>query len=111
MTQRASPVDDLTAVLERLRLHQAGARSPSEVTQAQVELLLARIASLTDTLRGTEWNDASRAAARLLLADLAMVEAQFRGNANAIGERLTGTLENVRRILEQTADGKLATIP
>ncbi len=104
MGEPASPVDDLTAVLQRLHLHQAGTRSPSEVTQAQIELLLARIAALTETLRGAESNESSRIAARLLLADVAMVAAQFRGNTNALGERLTRVLKNVRLTLESTAD-------
>lgn len=97
-------IDDLTALLRRLRLHEAGTLSPSEVTQAQVELLLARIASLTETLRGAESNEASRTAAHLLLADLAMVAAQIRGNTNALGERLAHVLENVRLTLKRAAD-------
>ena len=111
MPERASSVDDLTTLLQRLRLQQPGAKSPSEVTQAQTELLLTRMSSLTDTLRVAEWNDTSRAAARLLLADLAMVTAQFRGHATAIGEKLATTLEQVRADLERTSDGKSATIP
>ena len=104
MAERALQIDDLTAVLRRLRLHEAGTLSPSEVTQAQVELLLARIASLTETLRGAASNEASRTAAHLLLADLAMVAAQVRGNTNALGERLTHVLANVRLTLESAAD-------
>ena len=103
MPERAS-IDDLTALLQQLRLQQPGAKSTSEATQAQIDLLLARIALLTDTLRDAEWSEPSRAAARLLLADLAMVSAQFRGNANSISERLAGTLETVRLILERTAE-------
>ncbi len=109
--ERASSTDDLTALLQQLRLQPPGAKSPSEVHRAQTDLLLARISSLTDTLRGAEWNDSSRAAARLLLADLAMVSAQFRGQATAISEKLAATLESVRADLERTADGKFATIP
>lgn len=102
MPERAS-IDELTALLQQLRLQQPGAKSPAEVAHVQTDLLLARMASLTHTLRAEEWNDTSRAAARLLLADLAMVAAQVRGNATAIGERLAGTLENVRVSLEKTA--------
>ena len=109
--ERSASIDDLTALLQELRLQRAGAQSPAEVTQAQTHLLLARITSLTDTLRGAEWNDPVRAAARLLLADLAMVAAQLRGNATATGHELTGTLERVRAALERSADGKPATIP
>ena len=104
MAERASQIDGLTAVLQRLHLHQAGTQSPSEVTRAQVELLLARIASFTPALRAAESNESSRIAAHLLLADVAMIAAQFRGNTNALGERLTRALENVRLTLESTAD-------
>lgn len=104
MAERASQIDDLTAVLRRLRLQEAWTQSPSEVTQAQIELLLARIASLTETLRGAASDGSSRTAARLLLADLAMVAAQFRGNTNALGKQLTHVLENVRLTLESAAD-------
>jgi hypothetical protein len=104
VAERASQIDGLTALLQRLRLHQAGTQSPSEVTQAQVELLLARIASLTGALSGAESNESSRIAARLLLSDVAMVAAQLRGNTNALGERLTRVLENVRLTLESSAD-------
>lgn len=111
MPDPASPAGDLTALLQQLRLQQPGAKSPSEVHRAQTDLLLARISSLTGRLRSDGWDDSSRAAARLLLADLAMVSAQFRGHATAIGEKLAATLDNVRADLERTADGKSATIP
>ena len=94
---------DLTAVLQQLRLHQAWTQSPSEITQAQVELLLVRIAVLTEALRGAESNESSRSATRLLLADVAMVSAQFRGNTNALGERLTRMLEHTRLAIESVA--------
>ena len=109
--ERTSSIDDLADLLRQLRLQQPGAKSPSEVNQAQTDLLLTRISSLTDTLRGTDWNDTSRAAARLLLADLAMVTAQFRGHTTAIGDRLARTLENVRAALEPAADGEPVTLP
>ena len=102
MPERASQIDDLTAVLQRIRLHQAGTQPPSEVTQAQVELLLTRIASLTEILRGGGTDASARTAARLLLADAAMVTAQFRGSANEVGERLAGVLEHVALTLEST---------
>lgn len=105
MAERASAAHDLTSLLQQLRLSQADGKSPSEVTQAQVELLLARIASLTDVLRGAaESSGTFRVAARLLLADLAMVAAQFRGNTNARGERLTRALDEARLALEHSAD-------
>ena len=94
---------DLPAVLRQLRLHQAGAQSPSEITQAQIELLLVRIGVITEALRGAEPNESSRSAMRLLLADVAMVSAQFRGNTSALGERLTRMLEHTRLALESVA--------
>ncbi len=110
MPEPRTSLDDLTALLQQLRLQQPGAKSPAEVAQVQTDLLLARMASLTDTLRAAEWNDTSRAAARLLLADLAMVAAQLRGNATAIGERLDGTLESVRVSLEKTVGDRTTII-
>lgn len=110
MSEPRASVDELTALLQQLRLQQPGANSPGEVARAQTDLLLARMAALTDTLRVAEWNDTSRAGARLLLADLAMVTAQLRSNAVATGEGLTTTLEHVRQALEQTAGDERATV-
>ena len=115
MSEPRASIDELTALLQQLRLQQSGGKSPTEVAQAQTDLLLSRIASLSDTLRdtqgGAEWNDASRAAARLLLADLAMVAAEVRGNATALHEQLTATLDDARIALERTAGDQRATIP
>ena len=96
---------DLSLVLQQLRLQQADGKSPSDVTQAQVELLLARIAALTDELRGAHPSETSGATARLLLADLAMAAAQFRGHANELGERLTRALDNARLALDDRGQG------
>lgn len=102
MAERASAIDRLAALLQQLRLQQADGKLPSEVTQAQVDLLLARIASLTEALRGAaEQNATFRVGARLLLADVAMVAAQFRGNTNAFGERLTRALESAQQALDR----------
>lgn len=104
MAEGASPIDRLAALLQQLRLQQAEGQAPSEVTQAQVDLLLARIASLTEALRGSSDSSAAfRVTARLLLADVAMVTAQFRGNTNAIGERLTRAMENAQLALNRSA--------
>lgn len=97
-------MDDLAVVLQQLRLQRAEAHSPSEVTQAQVELLLARIASVTDALRGARPSETSGAATRLLLADIAMATASFRSHANEVGIRLSRALEDARLALERTAD-------
>lgn len=99
---RSPPSDDLTALLERLRLQPAGPASLSEVNRAQLDLLLARIASLTDALRGAPSDETSRLAARLLLADLGLVAAQFRGRANDIAGALTRALDGIRCGLEST---------
>lgn len=90
---------NLTALLERLRLQPAGARTPSEVTQVQLDFLLARIGSLTETLRATTSDDAARLASRLLLSDVALVAAQFRGDANAISQSLSKALEGLSAAL------------
>ena len=99
---RASPSDDLTALLERLRLQPAGAASLSEVNRAHLDLLLARIASLTEALRGAQSDETSRLAARLLLAALGLVAAQFRGRANDTADALTRALDGIRSGLEST---------
>lgn len=102
MPDHTAPSDDLTALLERLRLQPAGAAPLSEVNQAQLDLLLARIASLTEALRGAQSDATSRPAARLLVADLGLVAAQFRGRANDIANALTRALDGIRDGLEST---------
>lgn len=73
--------------------------------QAEIELLLARIASLSETLgNATQSTETFRVAARLLLADVAMVTAHFRGNSNTLSERLTRALEDAQLALERTVD-------
>ena len=98
---RTSTAEDLTALLERLRLQPAGASTPSEVTRAQLDLLLARIGSLTEALRNADRNETTRLASRLLLSDLALVAAQFRGSANAMSASLSHALEGLTRALAQ----------
>jgi hypothetical protein len=97
---RTFTADDLTALLERFRLQQAGAKSTSEVTQAQTDLLLGRIASLTDALRTAESGDTADLASRLLINDLALVAASLRARANEISASLTLALEGVRGELD-----------
>ena len=105
MAQHASPVHGLSAVLQQLPLQHADRKSPSEVTQAEIELLLARVASLSETLGGaTQSTETFRTAARLLLADVAMVTAHFRGDSNTLSERLTRALEDAQLALERTVD-------
>ena len=97
----ASRSNDLTVLLERLRRQSAGAASLPEVHQTQLDLLLARIASLTDALRGAPSDETSRLAARLLLADLSSVAAQFRGRANDIAGALARALDGLSSDLEK----------
>ncbi len=109
MSQRAADLNaDLTALLQRLPLQAAGASTPADATQAQVELLLGRIAALTDALRSDAAGEVPAPATRLLLADLAMVASQFRGHTTPLSQRLTDVLEQVRITLDKTAaDGPI----
>jgi DNA anti-recombination protein RmuC len=87
---------DLTRLLERLTVERGQAQSPAQAADAQVERLAARITLLTEALRGAEASDASRLAARLLVADLAQVTAQFRGRTNGIRAALESAVEEMR---------------
>jgi hypothetical protein len=105
VVERGSGADDLTTILKQLQLQRADGKSPADVTHAQVELLLARIASLTDALRGApQSGDASQITARLLLADVAMVAAQFRGTTTSLNEQLLRALERARLAIENARD-------
>ena len=81
------PTDDATALIERLTMLPAGLKSASDSMQA--DLLFARVASLTDALRGAGSNETARLAARLLLADLCLVSTRFRGQTTALDDMLT----------------------
>ena len=91
--------DDLTQLLERLSVERAGARTSVQAEDAQVEMLCARITLLTDALRDAEASDAARLAARMMLADLAQVTAQFRGRANGIRASLEAAVHDMRAAL------------
>src|SRR5687767_13378847 len=82
--------DDLAALLDRFPVERMGAKAVADVTEAQLQTLLARIAALTDALRDTQGGDAERLAARILVADLATVVGQFRGRANTLRATLAG---------------------
>ncbi len=57
-------------------------------------MAFARISALTDLLRANgSSDDATRLAARLLLADLGMVSAWFRGEANEAASALARVLD------------------
>ena len=92
--------DDITALFERLDVQRAGARTSSEIADAQIELLLARVATLTVALGAAPPNDAAHLASRVLLDDLAMIAAQFRSRANAMRASLTNALDDLREALE-----------
>ena len=102
VSDSASTVADLTALLERIRLQPAGAKTPAEVNRVQLDLLLARIGLLTEALRGAAGNETTRLATRMLLADLALVAGRFRGDTNATSAALSGALEGIARALAQS---------
>lgn len=102
MPDREFTATDLIALLERVPLA-TPARSLAGIRQAKLELTLARVASLTDALRGAEPTDASRVAARLLLADLADVAAQFRTGIREISDALTSAADGLHAVA--SADG------
>ena len=95
-----SPIDDLRALLLQLRLPAPDSKTASDAARAQLDLLLARITALTESLRTAPLDGAFDSAARLLLADLAMVAGQFRGQATELGERLAHAVERARVALE-----------
>ena len=70
-------LDELTDLYERFRLEPPGEKASPEITHAHVQLL-ARVAALTDALRGAESNGPARLAMRVTLNDLAVIADQFR---------------------------------
>lgn len=95
---------ELIAVLERFQLRPASVPAVDAAAQGQVELACARIAALTDLLRrDTAWDETSRLTARLLLADLGAVSAQFRAGANQSAAAVTQVLDSIRTLLDRTA--------
>ena len=100
MSNPGFTADDLTTLLERLDVQQSRAGASSEIAAAQIDLLLARIATLTVALGTVPSNDTAHLASRLLLDDLAMVAAQFRGRAGSMRASLTSALDDLREALE-----------
>lgn len=80
-------------------MERAAGKGASEVGDAQLQLLLVRVAALTDALRNAAPNDAARAATRLLIADLSSVAGQFRGRANTIRASLAEAEKGLRDAL------------
>jgi hypothetical protein len=97
VSPREFTLNELTDLLERFRPGRAaGKAAPAEITEAQVQLLFARVAALTDALRGAESNEAARLAMRVALNDLATIAAQFRGRTNMMRAALAKALADVR---------------
>jgi hypothetical protein len=71
------------------------------VSQAQLDLVLARMNALIALLREAAPSDTARLAERLLLADLAFVAARFRAEANAASASLERTLDGVREVVDR----------
>lgn len=94
--------DDLTLLLERFRAERAGSRTTADMTDEEGQVLLARMAALTDALGSAEPNDVARLASRVLLSDLAFVAARFRGRTNTMRASLDETLKDLRAALART---------
>jgi hypothetical protein len=94
--------DELILLLERLRLPSAGERHAPDVALEQVEVLFARIASLTEALRGATEDDIARLGGRMLIGDLALVTAQSRGRTNELVGALTRARDNIRGEIDST---------
>jgi hypothetical protein len=108
MPEAAATGSNLAHLLQQLRLQQPSATT-ADAGQAQLDLLLGRVSMLTDALRQAPDDDASRTAARLVLADLSMVAARLRGDVALTSERLNTVLEQVRSLLESGDSGRAGT--
>jgi hypothetical protein len=106
MPERTLTSDELKALLERFSLERAGERTFEEVAEAQVQLLTAKIAALTDMLRGSEANDTVHLASRMLLGDLAAIAAHFRGRVNAMRSPLAKALADLRDVRYESTDAE-----
>jgi hypothetical protein len=98
---RSLSLDELTSLLERCSSAHAGRQRAATAGQPHVELLVARIAALTEALRDADSNEVTRLAERMLVADLALTAEQFRAGASAIGSSLAAALDTLRDTLEQ----------
>jgi hypothetical protein len=86
---------DLAALLGRFRLRPQDVPTVAVAGQAQLDLAFVRIAALTELLRSADSSDdAARLAGRLLLADLGLVSAWFRGQANETARALARVLDD-----------------
>jgi hypothetical protein len=89
-------LNELTDLLERFRPERAAGKVPAEITEAQIQLLLARIAALTDALRGAEANEPARLAMRVALNDLGTIADYFRARTNTMRDALAKALADLR---------------
>ena len=101
----------LASLLEQFPVERAGTKAGSEVTDAQTQMLLGRIAALTDALRETQGGEAERLASRILLGDLATVVGQFRGRANTARAALAGAEQGLRDALARFKASGSRTAP
>jgi hypothetical protein len=99
VSDRELTPDELTELLGRFPVERAGARTLEEITEAQVQLLLARLEALTTLLRSAEPNETARLASRMLLRDLTAVAALFRGRTNAMRPSLATARTQLREAL------------
>lgn len=97
MPDRAISSDNLVRLLEQRHLPPAGTQPTADVTREQVDIVVARIASLTEALRGAEDDGVAQLASRMLLEDLALAVAQFRGRANELVDALTRARDGIGR--------------
>jgi hypothetical protein len=103
---RPSTLDQLTELLDRFQMERAGGKKLEEVADAQAQVLTARIAALTDLLRGAEPSEAMALASRILLRDLTAVAAHFRGRANGMRASLAKALAELRDVHHASADSE-----
>jgi hypothetical protein len=97
---------ELTRLLERFPLERTGDRTFEKVADAQVQILAARIAALTDMLRDAKPNETVNLASRILLEHLTAVAAHFRGRANAMQSLLGKALAGPRDARHESTDGQ-----
>jgi hypothetical protein len=93
---------DLIALLDRLPLPLVGSAG-ADVDHRRPEPGLERIAVLADALRRAVWTDTSRLAARLLLADIALLASDLRGDARKLSDGLTDAANGLAACLAWTA--------
>jgi hypothetical protein len=103
---RKFTLNELTDLLERFRPERAGGKTPSEITEAQIQLLLARISALTDALRGAEANEPARLAMRVALNDLGTIAGHFRARTNTMRDALAKALADLRDARSEAPEAK-----